>query len=57
MIQTVAPTLYQFEKIPTRIYEDAGHASREVAQQIANLIRHKASKGEMIQWLYRVRPQ
>ncbi|MEM6342460.1 MAG: glucosamine-6-phosphate deaminase [Bacteroidota bacterium] len=47
MIQTVAPTLYQFEKIPTRIYEDAGHASREVAQQIANLIRHKASKGEM----------
>ncbi|MEL7530614.1 MAG: glucosamine-6-phosphate deaminase [Bacteroidota bacterium] len=47
MIQTVAPTLYQFEKIPTRIYEDAAQASKEVAQQIANLIRHKASKGEM----------
>ncbi|GAB4410769.1 MAG: glucosamine-6-phosphate deaminase [Bacteroidia bacterium] len=45
MIAT-APTTYRYEKIPTRVYADAKSASREVAQQIANLIRHKQSRGE-----------
>ncbi|MEZ4774530.1 MAG: glucosamine-6-phosphate deaminase [Bacteroidia bacterium] len=47
MIQTAYPSVYQYEKIPTRIYDDSASASKEVAQQIANIIRHKAKKGEM----------
>lgn len=47
MIQSAFPTVYQFEKIPTRIYDDAHSAALQVAEQIANLIRHKQSKGEM----------
>lgn len=47
MIQTAFPTVYQYEKIPTRIYEDSHSASVEVAEQIANLIKHKEKKGEM----------
>ncbi|MDX2246664.1 MAG: glucosamine-6-phosphate deaminase [Bacteroidia bacterium] len=46
MLQTAYPTVYQYEKIPTRIYDNSSAASKEVAQQIANLIRHKAKKGE-----------
>ncbi|MCB0853939.1 MAG: glucosamine-6-phosphate deaminase, partial [Bacteroidetes bacterium] len=47
MIKTAFSPVYQYEKIPTRIYHDSQEASIEVASQIANLIRHKAQKGEM----------
>ncbi|MCL4138689.1 UNVERIFIED_CONTAM: hypothetical protein GTU68_040170, partial [Idotea baltica] len=48
MIQSASySAVHQYEKIPTRIYEDSQHASHEVANQIANLIRHKQQKGEM----------
>ena len=36
----------RYEKIPTRIFQDSHLASVEVARQIAELIRHKASRGE-----------
>ncbi len=36
----------RYEKIPTRIFQDSHLASLEVARQIAELIRHKASRGE-----------
>ncbi|MEM7655760.1 MAG: glucosamine-6-phosphate deaminase [Bacteroidota bacterium] len=44
---TAFSTLHRYEKIPTRIYETSSDASKEVARQIADLIRHKAGKGEM----------
>jgi glucosamine-6-phosphate deaminase len=47
MVQTAFPTVYQYEKIPTRIYESSQKAYTDVAAQIANLIRHKQSKDEM----------
>ncbi|MDX2285586.1 MAG: glucosamine-6-phosphate deaminase [Bacteroidia bacterium] len=41
------PDVHQYEKIPTRVFGSSRDASREVARQIADLIRHKHSKGEM----------
>ncbi|MCR9289387.1 MAG: glucosamine-6-phosphate deaminase [Bacteroidetes bacterium] len=36
----------QYEKVPTKIFENSIEASKSVAQEIADLIREKASKGE-----------
>jgi glucosamine-6-phosphate deaminase len=36
----------RYEKIDTSVYEDSAQASMYVAEEIANLIRDKASKGE-----------
>ncbi|MEO1216511.1 MAG: glucosamine-6-phosphate deaminase [Bacteroidota bacterium] len=47
MLAVHPSTTYQFEKIPTRIYENSAVASKEVAGRIASLIRHKAQRGEM----------
>jgi len=47
MLAVHPSTTYQFEKIPTRIYENSAIASKEVAGRIASLIRHKAQRGEM----------
>ncbi|MEO0469136.1 MAG: glucosamine-6-phosphate deaminase [Bacteroidota bacterium] len=47
MIATTFPSVFQYEKIPTRVYETSQKASREIAEQIASLIRHKQSRGEM----------
>ncbi|RMG71591.1 MAG: glucosamine-6-phosphate deaminase [Bacteroidetes bacterium] len=47
MIATAPHSTYRYEKIPTRIYQTADEASLEVARQIADLIRHKQSRGEM----------
>lgn len=47
MATSVFPTTYRYEKIPTRVYESSSNASTDVAKQIADLIRHKASKGEL----------
>lgn len=46
MIATAFANPKAFEKIPTRIFEDSGQASKEVARQIADLIRHKNSRNE-----------
>ncbi|WNJ18127.1 glucosamine-6-phosphate deaminase [Pontibacter sp. G13] len=46
MIISSYPTTHKFEHIPTRIYADSSKASRDVAQQIADLIRHKQGKGQ-----------
>ncbi|MEO1449065.1 MAG: glucosamine-6-phosphate deaminase [Bacteroidota bacterium] len=46
MTRTTFSGLRSFEKVPTRIFEDSGQASREVARQIATLIRHKNSRKE-----------
>ncbi|MDX1905750.1 MAG: glucosamine-6-phosphate deaminase [Bacteroidia bacterium] len=47
MIQTAFSNVYQYEKIPTRVFDSSRIASQEVAQQIAALIRHKQARGEM----------
>jgi glucosamine-6-phosphate deaminase len=41
-----APSLQRYEKMPARVFASSREASREVAAQIAALIRHKQSKGE-----------
>ena len=46
MLATLYSSVYQYEKIPTRIFPDSHQASKEVANQIATLIRHKEQKGE-----------
>ena len=38
--------LKRYEKIETSVYEDSANASKYVAEEIADLIREKASKGE-----------
>ena len=35
-----------YEKIPTRIFKNAAHASKAVAEEIAALIKEKSAKGE-----------
>ena len=37
-----------FEKIPTRIFRDPKEASNSVAKEIADLIKEKAAKGELV---------
>lgn len=46
MTNVLAPSVNRYEKIPTRVFTDSSAASLEIARQIADLIRHKASKGE-----------
>lgn len=46
MTTSILPTTYRYEKIPTRVYDNSSDASKDVARQIADLVRHKASKGE-----------
>lgn len=46
MTNVLAPSVNRYEKIPTRVFTDSSEASVEIARQIADLIRHKASKGE-----------
>ena len=42
----VSPEQTRFEKIPTRIFENSGSASKTVAAEIAELIRTKTAQGE-----------
>ncbi|MDP5170709.1 MAG: glucosamine-6-phosphate deaminase [Bacteroidia bacterium] len=46
MTATNTSQINRFEKIPTRVFDSSAAASLSVAQQIADIIRHKASKGE-----------
>lgn len=46
MNSVLAPSLNRYERIPTRVFETSAQASVEVAKQIADLIRHKASRNE-----------
>ena len=46
MTTSLAPSINRYEKIPTRVFPDSSVASKEIARQIADLIRHKASKNE-----------
>ncbi len=48
MIALLQDQTKQYEKIPTQIFADAKTASKGVAQQMADLIKNKQAKNEMV---------
>ncbi len=46
LAEMLSPSRNQYERIPVAVYENSALASCQVALEIANLIRTKASKGE-----------